>query len=108
MSINTKQKVFSGIIWNATEKFLVKGSSFIISIFLARILSPADYGLIGMLAVFIALSNTFIESGFVKALIQKQDCSDTDYSTAFYCNLGMSIFIYIIIYILLSCILKIF
>ena len=98
MSISTKQKLFSGIFWNAIEKFLVKGTSFTISIFLARILSPSDYGLIGMLAVFIALSNTFIESGFVKALVQKQDCKDIDYSTAFYSNLVMSLFIYIILF----------
>lgn len=98
MSNNTKKKLFSGIFWNAIEKFLVKGVSFTISIFLARILSPSDYGLIGMLAVFIALSNTFIESGFVKALVQKQDCTDIDYSTAFYSNLVMSLFIYIILF----------
>ena len=98
MSKNTKKKLFSGIFWNAIEKFLVKGVSFTISIFLARILSPSDYGLIGMLAVFIALSNTFIESGFVKALVQKQDCTDIDYSTAFYSNLVMSLFIYIILF----------
>lgn len=94
-----KQRTLKGILWNAIEKFLVKGTSFAISIFLARILSPSDYGLIGMLAVFIALSNVFIESGFVKALIQKQDCTDTDYSTAFYSNLGMAVFIYIILFL---------
>lgn len=98
MSINTKQKLFSGIFWNTIEKFLVKGASFTISIFLARILSPSDYGMIGMLAVFIALSNTFIESGFVKALVQKKDCTDIDYSTAYYSNLVMSLFIYIILF----------
>lgn len=94
-----KQRTLKGILWNAIEKFLVKGTSFAISIFLARILSPSDYGLIGMLAVFIALSNVFIESGFVRALIQKQDCTDTDYSTAFYSNLGMAVFIYIILFL---------
>ena len=95
-----KQKTIKGILWNAIEKFLVKGTSFAISIFLARILSPSDYGLIGMLAVFIALSNVFIESGFAKALIQKQDCTDTDYSTAFYSNLGISVFIYLSFFVL--------
>ena len=63
MSKNTKKKLFSGIFWNAIEKFLVKGVSFTISIFLARILSPSDYGLIGMLAVFIALSNSPVTIG---------------------------------------------
>ena len=99
MNNNLKKKTINGILWNATEKFLVKGTSFAISIFLARILSPDDYGLIGMLTIFIALSNIFIESGFSKALIQKQDCTDTDYSTVFYTNLGLSLLIYIILYL---------
>ena len=99
MTANTiKQKTVRGILWNSIEKFLVKGSSFIISIILARILSPSDYGLIGMLAVFISLSNVFIESGLSKALIQKQNCTDTDYSTAFYTNIIISIVIYVILY----------
>lgn len=93
-----KQKTIHAILWNATEKFLVKGASFIISIILARILAPTDYGLIGMLTIFVALSSVFIESGFVKALIQKQDCTDVDYSTAFYANLGISVVIYWVLF----------
>lgn len=93
-----KSKTLKGIIWNSIEKFLVRGTSFAISIFLARILSPSDYGLIGMLAIFIAISNIFIESGFSRALIQKQDCTDLDYSTIFYANISISIFIYIILF----------
>lgn len=94
-----KQKTIKGILWNSIEKFLVKGISFTISIILARILSPSDYGLIGMLAIFTALSNIFIESGFAKALIQKTNCTDIDYSTVFIANLGFSILIYIILFI---------
>lgn len=95
---NIKKRTLNAILWNAVEKFLVKGSSFIISIILARILSPSDYGLIGMLAIFVALSTIFIESGFAKALIQKQDCTDIDYSTAFYSNLGISVVVYLIFF----------
>lgn len=98
LKTSIKQKTMKGIMWNAIEKFLVKGTSFAISIVLARILAPSDYGLIGMLAIFIALSNVFIESGFAKALIQKQNCTDTDYSTAFYSNLGMAVLIYIVLF----------
>lgn len=96
---NIKQKTVSAVIWNTIEKITVKGASFAISIVLARILSPNDYGLIGMLAIFMALSNLFIESGFAKALIQKQDCTDSDYSTAFFTNVGLSFFIYLILFI---------
>lgn len=99
MTQNTKQRIFNGILWNSIEKFLVKGTTFTISIFLARILSPSDYGMIGMLAIFMTLSNIFIESGFSKALIQKQNCTDTDYSTIFYANLVLAFSIYIILFI---------
>lgn len=94
-----RKRTISAVIWNAIEKFLVKGASFIISIVLARLLSPTDYGLIGMLAIFIALSTIFIESGFAKALIQKQDCTDIDYSTAFYSNLILSLLVYVLLVI---------
>lgn len=86
------------MLWNTLEKVLVKGTSFVIGIILARILSPNDYGLLGMLAIVIALSQIFIESGIAKALIQKQNCNDVDYSTAFYSNIGIAVCIYIIIY----------
>lgn len=91
---NTTNKFFTGIIWNTVEKVLVKGSSFIITVILARLLTPEDYGIVGMLAIFIALSNVFIESGFSKALIQKQDADDDDYNTAFLTNLGIAVLVY--------------
>ena len=91
---NTTNKFFTGIIWNTVEKVLVKGSSFIITVILARLLTPEDYGIVGMLAIFIALSNVFIESGFSKALIQKQDADDDDYNTAFLTNLGIAALVY--------------
>lgn len=99
MAISVKNTLVKGVFWNAIEKIAVKGGAFIIGVILARILSPSDYGLIGMLAIFIALSNVFIESGFAKALIQNQDCNDIDYSTAFVTNVIISIVIYILLYI---------
>ena len=81
------------------EKVAIKSASFIISIILARLLSPEDYGLIGMLMIFISLSSIFIESGFAKALIQKQDRSDIDFSTTFYFNLATSLLLYSVLYI---------
>ncbi len=98
MGDNLKQKTVKAVIWNTVEKILVKGSSFIIGIILARLLLPSDYGLLGMLAIFIALSNVFIEGGFAKALIQKQDCTDVDYSTAFFANVSIAIVIYVILF----------
>lgn len=99
MENNIKTKLIKGTIWNIVEKITVKGASFVISIILARLLTPEDYGIIGMLLFFIMLSNIFIESGFVKALIQKQDRNEVDFSTVFYFNLFISILLYIILYI---------
>lgn len=100
MASSLKSTLVHGVVWNTIEKVVVKGSAFVIGVVLARILSPSDYGLIGMLSIFIALSNVFIESGFAKALIQKKKCSDIDFSTAFVTNLSISIIIYFLLFIL--------
>lgn len=99
MEDNIKNKTINALMWKTVEKILVKGSAFLISVVLARVLMPADYGLIGMLAIFISISAIFIESGFAKALIQKKNCNDIDFSTAFYTNIGISLIIYLFFYI---------
>jgi O-antigen/teichoic acid export membrane protein len=96
--LSLKAKAFKGFAWNSLESLLVKGVSFIISILVARLVSPEAYGLIGMLSVFLALSTLFIEGGFSKALIQRKNCSQTDYSTVFYFNLIVSVIIYLALY----------
>ncbi|WP_426508571.1 lipopolysaccharide biosynthesis protein [Serratia proteamaculans] len=98
MSHSLKERAVSGMIWSIIERFLVQGVQFGISIVLARIISPSDFGLIGMVAVFIVLSDIIINSGFTQALIQKKDRTQTDYSTVFYFNLLISIILYAIIY----------
>ena len=99
MAQDVRSQLMHGVIWNFIEKVLMRGASFVIGIVLARLLAPSDFGLIGMLAIFIAISNVFIEGGLAKALIQKQDCLDIDYSTAFVANIGMSIVIYAILFV---------
>lgn len=84
--------------WNALEKFGNQGLQFIIGVILARILSPSDYGLVGILLVFIAISQIFVDSGFTKALIQRNDKSKDDLSTAFTFNLGIALVLYIILW----------
>jgi len=68
-----KQKTVKGVVWSAVERFSVQGIQFVVMIFMARMLTPDDYGLVGMLAVFIAISQSFIDSGFSQALIRKQE-----------------------------------
>lgn len=98
MSASLKNKTISGMIWSSLQKFGTMIISFIANIVLARLLTPDDYGCIGMLMIFIALSNTFIDGGFGSALIQKKNPTNEDYSTIFYWNLFLSIVLYIILY----------
>lgn len=81
-----KEKTLSGVKWSAIGRFSTQGISFVIGLILARLLSPADYGVTGMVGIFFAIAGTFIDSGFGSALIRKKDCTDVDYSTAFYFN----------------------
>lgn len=97
-SHDIKHKALKGTLWSAIDKFAYHGVSFIISIFLARLLMPSDYGLIGMLSIFIAFSNVFIVSGLGLGLIQKTDRNDVDFSTVFLFNLAVSILLYFILY----------
>lgn len=93
-----RDKTLSGVKWSAIGRFSTQGVSFIIGILLARILSPSDYGVIGMVGIFTAIAQTFIDSGFSSALIRKKDCTDTDYSTAFYFNIVVGIISYLILF----------
>lgn len=99
MEGDIKKQLLKGTLWNVIEKITVKSASFVISIILARLLTPEDYGIIGMLLFFIMLSNIFIESGFVKALIQKKDRNEVDFSTVFYFNLLISVLLYLALYV---------
>jgi teichuronic acid exporter len=87
-----------GFFWSAIDKFSVQIGQFVVGVVLARILLPEDFGLIGMLAIFIALSQTFIESGLGMGLIQRQDRSEVDFSTLFVFNLVVSTFFYLILF----------
>lgn len=93
-----KSKTQKGLKWSAIERFLTQGFQLVITLMLARLLGPTVFGLVGMLAVFIAISNVFVDSGFTSALIRKTDCSDNDLVTAFYYNILMSVFCYLVLY----------
>ena len=86
-------------IWGGVEKISTLGISFVVSLILARLLSPSDYGTIAMLTVFIAIADQFINCGFGNALIRKPDCSHVDYNTAFYFNLLVSVLCYTVLYL---------
>ena len=93
-----KNKAVKGILWTAVQKYSTMIVSFISGIILARLLTPEDYGCIGMLAIFMSLAEVFIDAGFGAALIQKKEPTQEDYSTVFHFNMGMSVVLYIILF----------
>lgn len=90
--------VFSSLVWKFGERFFAQSVSFVVSVVLARILMPSDYGVIAIVLVFIAFADVFVSSGFGTALIQKKDATETDFSTIFYCSLVSSVLVYIILF----------
>lgn len=93
-----KNKVASSLVWKFAERILSQGVSFVISTILARILLPEYYGTISLILIFINLANVFITSGLGEALIQKKNADNTDFSTVFYCSLGVSILLYALLF----------
>ncbi len=99
-----KDKTISGLTWSFIDSFINQGFQFVVGIILARILSPREFGLIGMLTIFIAVSQSFIDSGFTQALIRKQNVTQADYSTVFYFNFAISIICYLVLFFSANCI----
>ena len=98
MKQGLRQKAVKGVVWSALQKYSTMLIQFISGIILARLLTPYDYGCIGMLMIFVVLSESFIDGGFGSALIQKKRPTQEDYSTIFFWNLGMAVMLYVILY----------
>jgi len=92
------QKTVKSVVWSAVERFGSQGIQFVMSIIIARLLLPEEYGLIAMLAFFMAIAQTFVDSGFGSALIQKKDRNEIDYSTAFYFNFVVALLVYLMLF----------
>jgi O-antigen/teichoic acid export membrane protein len=95
---SVRQDIIHGVSWTAIESFANTGVGFILGIILARLLTPEDYGTVGMVGIFISISVIFIDGGFGQALIQKQHPTDEDRSTVFFFNVGVAIICYIILF----------
>lgn len=98
--MSIKGETISGVKWTSIEQFAVRGVNFLVGLVLARLLSPEDFGTIAMMGIFMAISSTFIDSGFGKALVQKQNRTDIDCSTVFYFNIVTAIVFYLLLFIL--------
>lgn len=98
MSESLKSKAVHGAKWSFIDNIANLGVTFLVGLVLARLLTPAEYGIIAMIAIFIAISTSIIDSGFSNALIRKVRIERIDYNTVFYFNLMVSITLYIILY----------
>jgi len=98
MGDNLKQKMLGALAWSSVDRLGQQVVQFVIGLILARLLNPTDFGLLGMVSIFSALSYVLVESGFGQALIRKQDANETDYNTIFYFNIGTSLLLYLILF----------
>lgn len=97
--MSLKKKTLQGLIWTFVDTFFVKGLFFVATIILARWLGPTEFGLVGMISVFIAIGKSLTDSGMSASLIRTKDPDESDFSTLFYMNMIMSLLIYLILYI---------
>ena len=86
-----KNKTVKGVSWSFIDNIANKGISFLVGLVLARLLSPEEYGLIGIVMIFISVFDSIVDSGFSNALIRKNNADDTDFNTVFWSNLALSI-----------------
>ena len=99
MSESLKQKTVKGLGWSALDNAARYGMQFVIGIVLARLLSPDDYGLLGLVGIVTVVCTALVNGGFTTALIRKKDATEEDYNTAFICNLLMSLLLYTVIFL---------
>ncbi len=100
MAVSEKKQVIQGVFWKFAERIAAQLVSLIVSIILARLLSPSEYGTISLVMVFITIANVFVSSGFGQALIQKKDADSLDFSSVFYFSLVFTFLVYLVLFIL--------
>ena len=95
----TTAKVLNGLFWKLMENGGAQGVQFLVSIILARLLSPEEYGVVGVILIFVTIANVLVQNGFSTALIQKRKVDDTDFSSVFFFNMAVSAVIYLVLYL---------
>lgn len=99
MADSFRKQTMKGVAWSGLEKAFSLTITFVVNIIMARLLTPADYGVVGIIAVFLSFSQLFIDGGFTTALISKADRNDDDYRTVFVFNFLMSVFLYAVLFL---------
>ena len=98
MASELKKKTVKGVVWSGLNSFSVQGVQFLVMLVMARLLTPSDYGLVGMIVIFTAIASLFIDSGLGNALIRKLDRTEADNSTVFLFNVAVGLLMYIILF----------
>jgi O-antigen/teichoic acid export membrane protein len=93
-----KKKILSSLYWKFLERGGTQGLQFVVSVILARLLLPSDYGIIGLITIFISISAVFVQSGFGTALIQKANADETDFSSVFFLSLAVATALYLLLF----------
>lgn len=93
-----RDKTVRGVCWSAADSILGQGITFVVGLVLARLLSPSEYGLIGLTTIFITVFNAIIDSGFSQAIIRKKEASNEDYNTMFITNMVLSIALFLVLF----------
>ncbi len=99
MTTSLKDKTVKGVGWSFADSILGAGITFLVGIVLARLLSPNEYGLIGIITIFITVLDSIVDSGFSNALIRKKDVTNNDYDTMFITNMAISIALFALMYL---------
>lgn len=99
MSSDLRQRTLKGLFWSGFERVTAQAVTFVLTLILARLVSPDDYGTLAIVMVFVALSEILVDSGFANALVRKQDCSDVDRSTVLYFNIVVAVLMYALLYV---------
>lgn len=94
-----KEKVVNGLFWKLLENGGAQGIQFVVAVVLARLLTPEEYGTVGIITIFIIIANVIVQNGFSTALVQKYEADETDFSSVFYFGLGAALIMYGILYI---------
>lgn len=95
-----RNKTIKGTFWSAADAFLGQGITFVVGIVLARLLSPEEYGMIGICLIFTTILNGIVDSGFSNAIIRKKEATNEDYNTMFITNMVVSVVLYALLYFL--------
>ena len=99
MADGIKNRAVKGVGWSFADNILNQGITFLVGLVLARLLTPEEYGLIGIITIFIAVFNSIVDSGFSNALIRKNDAKDIDFNTVFITNMALSFVLFAIMFL---------